>query len=126
MLDRLSYRRPGEVVAGPTSAETRYMATSTNNALADRTSSSSTQGCRPRLQRWAFRAGVGIVVLIAGLWDVYEWFVALQNRNVTSGIAIGQHAPDLSLPDQSGRARSLHDLSGPKGLLLVFVRSADW
>ena len=27
---------------------------------------------------------------------------------------------------ETGRSRSLHDLMGPKGLLLVFSRSADW
>ncbi len=66
------------------------------------------------------------MVLVAALWGLFEWFVALQNRNVTSGIAIGERAPDFALRDQSGHSRSLHDLSGPKGLLLVFVRSADW
>jgi len=45
---------------------------------------------------------------------------------VNSGIAVGAAAPDFSLPDQNGRPRSLHGLIGPKGLLLVFVRSADW
>jgi peroxiredoxin len=57
---------------------------------------------------------------------LFHWFVALRNRNVTSGVGIGQPAPDFSLRDQNGRVRSLHDVSGPKGLLLVFVRSADW
>ncbi len=66
------------------------------------------------------------MVLVAAVWGLFEWFVALQNRNVTSGIAIGERAPDLAIRDQTGRVRSLHDLGGPKGLLLVFVRSADW
>ena len=40
--------------------------------------------------------------------------------------ATGATAPDFSLPDQSGHARTLDSLSGPKGLVLVFFRSADW
>lgn len=42
------------------------------------------------------------------------------------GPAPGEKIPGFSLPDQSGKARSLNDLRGEKGLVLVFVRSADW
>lgn len=65
-------------------------------------------------------------MLATAVWGLFGWFVALQNRNVASGIEIGERAPDFALRDQTGRVRSLHDLSGAKGLLLVFVRSADW
>jgi peroxiredoxin len=34
--------------------------------------------------------------------------------------------PEFSLPDQSGRQRSFSSLRGKNGLLLYFVRSADW
>lgn len=66
------------------------------------------------------------MVLAASVWALFSWFVALQNRRVTSGIRVGRRAPDFSLRDQNGGGRSLRDLAGPKGLLLVFVRSADW
>jgi hypothetical protein len=33
---------------------------------------------------------------------------------------------DFTLPDQHGRSRTLASLMGPKGLMLVFYRSADW
>jgi len=57
-----------------------------------------------------------------------EWldFVEAQNDGFRTGPAIGEKIPEFSLPDQSGRSRSLHDLAGPNGLLLVFSRSADW
>jgi hypothetical protein len=42
------------------------------------------------------------------------------------GPAVGSRVPDFTLPDQNGQARSLHSLMGPKGLMLVFFRSADW
>jgi len=57
-----------------------------------------------------------------------EWleFVEAQNDGFRTGPEIGAKAPDFTLPDQTGRSRSLHDLMGPNGLLLVFSRSADW
>jgi hypothetical protein len=57
-----------------------------------------------------------------------DWleFVEAQNDGFLTGPEIGAKVPDFSLPDQSGRSRSLHDLMGPSGLLLVFSRSADW
>jgi hypothetical protein len=48
------------------------------------------------------------------------------NDFYTTGPEPGQHIPDFVLPDQNGVARSLTDLAGPDGLLLVFHRSADW
>jgi len=42
------------------------------------------------------------------------------------GLATGERIPPLDLLDQTGRRRSLNDLTGPKGLVLLFVRSADW
>ena len=48
------------------------------------------------------------------------------NDNYTTGPASGQRIPDFVLPDENGRLRSLTDLAGPNGLLLVFHRSADW
>jgi hypothetical protein len=53
-------------------------------------------------------------------------FIAEQNDNATSGIAIGQKAPAFELKDQNSRTQSLESLMGPKGVLLVFTRSADW
>ena len=57
-----------------------------------------------------------------------DWleFVEAQNDGYKTGPAIGEKIPAFSLPDQAGRTRSLHDLTGPNGLLLVFSRSADW
>jgi peroxiredoxin len=39
---------------------------------------------------------------------------------------VGSKVPDFALEDQNGRRLTLHDLMGPKGMLLVFTRSADW
>jgi len=45
---------------------------------------------------------------------------------VSYGPAPGQRAAEFSLPDQDGHSQSLRSLMGPKGLMLVFYRSADW
>src|SRR5246500_1871021 len=53
-------------------------------------------------------------------------FIEAQNEGATTGIAIGQTAPAFELKDQHGRSLTLKSLMGPKGVLLVFTRSADW
>ena len=57
-----------------------------------------------------------------------EWqdFVQAQNDGYTTGPAIGEKVPQFALTDQNGHPRTLSDLTGSNGLLLVFSRSADW
>ena len=42
------------------------------------------------------------------------------------GPQVGSRVPDFILLDQKGQSRTLASLMGPKGLMLVFFRSADW
>jgi hypothetical protein len=42
------------------------------------------------------------------------------------GLAVGEHIPPIDAVDQFGRRQTLRTLSGPNGLVLLFVRSADW
>jgi peroxiredoxin len=42
------------------------------------------------------------------------------------GPAVGSKVPPFELTDQNGRTRTLPDVMGPKGVMLVFFRSADW
>jgi hypothetical protein len=56
----------------------------------------------------------------------FKKFVDLQNADLKTGPAVGSKVPDFALEDQTGRRLTLHDLMGPKGMLLVFTRSADW
>ncbi len=42
------------------------------------------------------------------------------------GPQVGERVPDFSLQDQHGETRTLQSIMGPKGAMLVFVRSADW
>lgn len=52
--------------------------------------------------------------------------VAATNDGYATGPEPGERIPEFTLPDQYGKARTLGDLAGPAGLLLVFHRSADW
>ncbi len=42
------------------------------------------------------------------------------------GPQVGDRVPDFSLRDQNGRAQTVQSIMGAKGVMLVFVRSADW
>lgn len=57
-----------------------------------------------------------------------EWvqFVEAQNDGYRTGPEVGARLPNFQLPDQNGRLKRLDQMMGPKGLLLVFSRSADW
>lgn len=48
------------------------------------------------------------------------------NDNYATGPDPGQRIPDFVLPNADGTVKSLADITGPNGLLLVFHRSADW
>lgn len=42
------------------------------------------------------------------------------------GPQVGERVPDFSLVDQTGTMRTLRSIMGPRGAMLVFIRSADW
>src|SRR3954463_14972729 len=42
------------------------------------------------------------------------------------GPQVGSRVPDFTLLDQKGQSRTLASMMGPKGLMLVLYRSADW
>ena len=42
------------------------------------------------------------------------------------GPKVGERVPDFELKDQNGKTRNLDSIMGPKGAMLVFIRSADW
>ena len=42
------------------------------------------------------------------------------------GPQVGEIVPDFSLPDQYGEIWTRDSIMGPRGAMLVFVRSADW
>ena len=42
------------------------------------------------------------------------------------GPQVGEQVPDFNLVDQAGRMRDLASIMGPRGAMVVFLRSADW
>lgn len=50
----------------------------------------------------------------------------LAQMPASPGPAAGQPVPAFTARDQHGRPQTLDSLKGPKGLVLVFYRSADW
>ena len=48
------------------------------------------------------------------------------DRGVKTGPAVGEKIPAFQAVDQEGKVRSFPDLKGPRGLVLMFVRSAEW
>ena len=49
-----------------------------------------------------------------------------QSVNSKTGPAVGAHIPEFAAVDLNGKRQSFDSLKGPKGLVLVFARSADW
>jgi hypothetical protein len=43
-----------------------------------------------------------------------------------TGPQVGSKVPEFEAADQNGATHSLRSLMGPKGMMLVFFRSADW
>ena len=86
----------------------------------------STQLIAPLLSLFIVAAGGNsLVVLTTG--GQTQTNVATTTPDVTKlGPQVGMKVPDFTLPDQHGQRRTLASLMGPKGLVLVFNRSADW
>ncbi len=42
------------------------------------------------------------------------------------GPQVGERVPGFSLKDQTGKDWTLESIMGPKGAMIVFIRSADW
>ena len=77
------------------------------------------------------RSGLTIAVAVLALAGVHHAQQAGQGPRARIDVSklgpqVGERVPDFSLRDQTGRTRTLQSLMGPRGLMLVFVRSADW
>jgi len=49
-----------------------------------------------------------------------------QGSGTKTGPEVGQKVPAFEARDQNGKLQTLATLRGAKGLVLLFVRSADW
>ncbi len=48
------------------------------------------------------------------------------DENMKTGPAVGARIPDFEAVDQNGKRQNFDSLKGENGLVLMFVRSADW
>jgi peroxiredoxin len=63
---------------------------------------------------------IATLILMAGGSSLFA------QQQPRTGPAVGSTIPAFEAPDQNGRLQSLRTISGPKGAMLVFFRSADW
>jgi len=52
--------------------------------------------------------------------------VVVAEEHVPTGPAVGAAIPTFEAVDLNGNRQTLSTLTGPKGMMLVFFRSADW
>jgi len=72
-------------------------------------------------------SGALCAAILAGLLVRMPAIAQRQKINVSKlGPQVGEHVPDFSLKDQDGKVWTLQSIMGPKGAMLVFIRSADW
>lgn len=71
---------------------------------------------RPRLRRrdWALGLAASLFLMSAPA------------SGIAAGPEVGESIPAFEAIDQSGTARDFASLTGERGLLLLFYRSADW
>jgi len=73
------------------------------------------------------RASLACVVGVFGVVGVFAQQPARPVINVQAlGPQVGARVPEFTLVDQTRARRTLRSLMGPKGLMLVLFRSADW
>jgi len=66
-------------------------------------------------------------LLVAALQPVAGQSQPRQKIDVSKlGPQVGERVPDFNLKDQAGKTWTLPSIMGPKGAMLVFLRSADW
>ncbi len=69
-----------------------------------------------RIQLCMSTANLGVALLLA----------AAATAAIKTGPEPGEKIPEISAIDQNGKTQTLASISGPKGAMLVFFRSADW
>lgn len=61
-----------------------------------------------------------------GILFLLSLAAAVHAAPAKTGPVVGAKIPAFEARDQQGRVQTFDTLKGPKGLVLLFVRSADW
>ena len=48
------------------------------------------------------------------------------DSGMKTGPAVGERIPEFAAPDQNGKLTRFQDVTGSKGAVILFHRSADW
>ena len=67
-----------------------------------------------------------IVLILLADATAFGQYVPLKIDVSKLGPQVGERIADFRLPDQNGKVWTRDSLMGPKGLMLVLSRSADW
>ena len=79
------------------------------------------------MNQWTLFRGVAALALMLAQAHLVAQQPASAKIDVSKlGPKVGERVPDFELKDQSGKTRNLDSIMGPKGAMLVFIRSADW
>jgi len=77
-----------------------------------------------------FRVALAVGVLLVGVCMGQERVrfrpVPKDDTGMKTGPEVGARIPAFSAPDQDGKQQDFESLKASNGLLLLFVRSADW
>jgi len=80
---------------------------------------------KPLFTRKLIHLAIAVIVLAAVHMNAQQQ--ARAKIDVSKlGPQVGDKVPDFSLPDQTGTVKTLQSIMGPKGAMLLFIRSADW
>ena len=60
------------------------------------------------------------------LFTLFAAAALLCAAGIKTGPPVGSRIPDFEAFDQNGNRQTFATLRGPQGLVLMFVRSADW
>jgi len=71
------------------------------------------------MQYWTIMSRIPALLAAAAL-------AAAQAPSIPTGPAVGSRIPVFQAVDQNGKTQTFDTLRGPNGLVLEFVRSADW
>jgi peroxiredoxin len=79
------------------------------------------------MQSYSSMLSVAAMGLVAGFFSLVPIRACAQvNAQIGAILKVGETIPDLRATDQFGKARDFDSLKGPKGLVILFYRSADW
>jgi uncharacterized membrane protein YedE/YeeE len=65
-------------------------------------------------------AAIGVFFVSLFAYEIF--YVLRQVPRSAHAPRVGEKAPDFALPDQTGKRVSLHDLTSPRGAVLIFYR----